>query len=226
MFLKVQGPSPRLVSVWCLFNIIRARQQGGPLPKHVNCLSPRDGLQIARSAARPSKYVPHTWRNSSSMWVWVKIKPPGIGPQVLVHVATFQGNPFWYRLFEPLPNCFLWTAGIRSAASEATCRESCGECATKSLRGQRRARSSRRSGCLHGAQAARGFISIVIAAASSEGLLFQGYLPFPVFPGIFLFRKPSRTQGNSWFRQRTMVEKKENGLTPLKVGILQWVNPH
>ena len=25
-------------------------------------------------------------------WVWVKIKPPGIGPQVLVHVSIFEGS--------------------------------------------------------------------------------------------------------------------------------------
>ena len=25
-------------------------------------------------------------------WVWVKIKPPGYGPQVLVHVSTYQGS--------------------------------------------------------------------------------------------------------------------------------------
>ena len=27
-----------------------------------------------------------------SKWVWVKIKPPGIGPQVLVHVSIYQGS--------------------------------------------------------------------------------------------------------------------------------------
>ena len=26
------------------------------------------------------------------IWVWVKIKAPGYGPQVLVHVSTCQGN--------------------------------------------------------------------------------------------------------------------------------------
>ena len=25
-------------------------------------------------------------------------------PQVLVHVSTYQGNPFWHRFFEPQPN--------------------------------------------------------------------------------------------------------------------------
>ena len=32
------------------------------------------------------------------MWVWVNIKPPGYGPQVLVHVSI-QGTPFWGFLF-------------------------------------------------------------------------------------------------------------------------------
>ena len=36
---------------------------------------------------------------------------------------------------------------------------------------------------------------------------FLGYLPCPFFPGILLFRKPSKTQRNSWFLKRTMVEK-------------------
>ena len=33
--------------------------------------------------------------------VWAKIKPPGSGPQVLVHVSIYQGNPFWVHIFEP-----------------------------------------------------------------------------------------------------------------------------
>ena len=36
------------------------------------------------------------------IWVWVKIKPPGVGPQVLVHVSTYQGS-FWAPIFDPLP---------------------------------------------------------------------------------------------------------------------------
>ena len=38
-------------------------------------------------------------------WVWVKMKPPGIGPQVLVHVSTYQGKPFWAPVSDPQPNC-------------------------------------------------------------------------------------------------------------------------
>ena len=34
---------------------------------------------------------------------WVKIKPPRIGPQVLVHVSTYQANPFGVPIFDPQP---------------------------------------------------------------------------------------------------------------------------
>ena len=33
------------------------------------------------------------------IWVWVKIKPPGYGPQVLVHVSIYQGNLFFWYFF-------------------------------------------------------------------------------------------------------------------------------
>ena len=36
-------------------------------------------------------------------WVWVKIKPPGIGPQVLVLGSIYQAL-FWVQVFEPQPH--------------------------------------------------------------------------------------------------------------------------
>ena len=33
------------------------------------------------------------------IWLWLKIKPPGIGPQVLLLVSIYQGKPFWGFLF-------------------------------------------------------------------------------------------------------------------------------
>ena len=33
-------------------------------------------------------------------WLWVKIKPPGIGPQVLVLGSVWQGNPFGVHNFD------------------------------------------------------------------------------------------------------------------------------
>ena len=59
------------------------------------------------------------------MWLWVKIKPPGIGPQVLVLGSIYQGNPFWwYPVFDPLQIarlfssiclriCFVFPAGFK-----------------------------------------------------------------------------------------------------------------
>ena len=39
-----------------------------------------------------------------SKWLWVKIKPPGIGPQVLVHVFPFTRASFWAPTSDPQPN--------------------------------------------------------------------------------------------------------------------------
>ena len=37
-------------------------------------------------------------------WVWVNMKPPGYGPQVLVLGSINQGKPFWgYPIFDPQP---------------------------------------------------------------------------------------------------------------------------
>ena len=39
-------------------------------------------------------------------WLWVKIRPPGIGPQFLVP-SFYQGNPFWgCPIFDPQPGVF------------------------------------------------------------------------------------------------------------------------
>ena len=37
-------------------------------------------------------------------WVWVKMKPPGYGQQILVLGSIYQGKPFGHRLFDPLPS--------------------------------------------------------------------------------------------------------------------------
>ena len=47
-----------------------------------------------------------------------------------------------------------------------------------------------------------------LAPRSSARVHIQGYLPFPFFPGILLFRKPSKIQvGHSRCLKRTMVKK-------------------
>ena len=40
------------------------------------------------------------------IWVWVTMKPPGIGPQVLVHVSIYQGHPFGVPIFDPQPSVY------------------------------------------------------------------------------------------------------------------------
>ena len=49
-------------------------------------------LLLAKIHLAPGGLIP--------IWVWVKIRPPGIGPQVLVHVSTYQG-PFGVPIFDP-----------------------------------------------------------------------------------------------------------------------------
>ena len=66
------------------------------------------------------------------MWLWVKIKPPGYGLQVLVHVSIYPGNPFWVPLthakvrtkaanhgtFQALTNCKLMGFRLRQVSGE------------------------------------------------------------------------------------------------------------
>ena len=58
--------------------------------------------------------------------LWVKVKPPGYGPQILVQVSTYQG-PFWgYPIFDPRPNLEDQTPSppIRFAPMFALCQVS------------------------------------------------------------------------------------------------------
>ena len=52
-------------------------------------------------------------QDMQQIWVWVKIKPPGNGPQVLVHVSIYRsGNPFWGDpIFDH--HTHLWTGAVR-----------------------------------------------------------------------------------------------------------------
>ena len=47
-----------------------------------------------------------TQRRKWKMWVWFSKLHRSGKPQVLVHVSTCQGNPFWNRFSEPQP-CVL-----------------------------------------------------------------------------------------------------------------------
>ena len=56
--------------------------------------------------------------SGTAKWVWRKIEQEGL-TQVLVHVSTYQGNPFWHRIFEPQAN----DRGIRKPSGQplSTC---------------------------------------------------------------------------------------------------------
>ena len=72
---------------------------------------PSSTSRLSASGGEPGPSHLLVFRTASgawaSIWVWVKMKPPGIGPQVLVNVSICQRKPFWgYHIFEPfvLPN--------------------------------------------------------------------------------------------------------------------------
>ena len=57
----------------------------------------------------PLRSLPCVWKHlrhssTNSHGKWFKIKPPGYGPQILVHVSIYQGNPFWVPIFDPRPH--------------------------------------------------------------------------------------------------------------------------
>ena len=55
-------------------------------------LLPRPQAGLGRQRGRDPRWT----------WLWVKIKP-GYGPQILVHVSSYQGKPFWVPIFDPQP---------------------------------------------------------------------------------------------------------------------------
>ena len=61
---------------------------------------PSDGWGVV---GVPFWVVTRFW--AENIWVWVNIKPPGYGPQILVHLSIYQGNPFWVPSFDPQPYC-------------------------------------------------------------------------------------------------------------------------
>ena len=59
--------------------------------------------------------VPCTFR----IWLWLKITIGGaVSAGFGNHVSTYQGNPFWYRFFEPLPVFFLGGALFHGSGQE------------------------------------------------------------------------------------------------------------
>ena len=62
--------------------------------------SPGARLATGENVGAPAWRGPE-WRGTNT-WAWVKIKPPGNEPQVLVLGSIYQGNPFWgYPVFDP-----------------------------------------------------------------------------------------------------------------------------
>ena len=62
-------------------------------------LKPLVGSRSGHMLSHPGETIPP----GTNIWVWLKIKRSDGKPQVLVHGSTYQGNPFWYRFFEPQP---------------------------------------------------------------------------------------------------------------------------
>ena len=46
------------------------------------------------SISTKNGWFPGGFGGDQPIWAWVKIEPPGYGPQVLVHASIYQGNPF------------------------------------------------------------------------------------------------------------------------------------
>ena len=66
----------------------------------------RGEAEVAQPSAAAKGLLPESSScslgGSPKQKVWVKIKPPGIGPQDLVHVSIYQGS-FWVPIFDPHP---------------------------------------------------------------------------------------------------------------------------
>ena len=83
----------------------------GPRCRRWCLLGRGSGGSSHRSQSRETKQVSSLWGKPrshfgsgilTSIWVWVKIKQPGIGPQVLVYVSICQGFIFSTD-FDPQP---------------------------------------------------------------------------------------------------------------------------
>ena len=105
---------------------------------------PKAGKQAALGVSKGSTPGNQKHTNFSSFaflgrGVWVKIEPPGYGPQVLVAVSTYQGKPFWgHPIFLPQPGggggLEVSTAGafIRPATARRFVSSPCGTGTTSS----------------------------------------------------------------------------------------------
>ena len=123
------GKPPTAQGSVCLSKIGSKQNLLGPLPPGVfKAFLVGSPVPFTQTCGRGSSFG-YLTRDSESEQRRVKIKPPGIGPQVLVHVFTYQGNPCWsYPVFAPRPCCFgkfaRWTSDralkLRNVGTEAT----------------------------------------------------------------------------------------------------------
>ena len=86
---------------------LKGNQKESPQKRHTHApfgaIPPKDPNSLRRPAADgrcPAHWAALSGQAPSliAIWVWVKVEPPGIGPQVLVHVSTYEGSLGTYFL--------------------------------------------------------------------------------------------------------------------------------
>ena len=107
---KIGTPNGTLVYTWT--------KTCGPIPggfnlTHAHMLAAypiaRLGLAVSRQerpTSAPAEGRKHREETGFPIWVWVKIKPPGIGPQGLVLSSICQGS-ILVPIFDPRPNVHI-----------------------------------------------------------------------------------------------------------------------
>ena len=108
--------------------VFRSQPLGRPLALHMD--SKETCVEESPFAGPPSFVCSCMVLFSGEKWGWVKIKPPGIGLQVLVLVSIYQGNPIWgYPMFDPQPDARTRVAKLRWGGMYLTGAQ--GGCATR-----------------------------------------------------------------------------------------------
>ena len=69
--------------------------------RHRRALEAWEALLLSEEARRSFRARRQEGQGLSK-WVWIKIQPPGIGPQILVMASICV--PFWEPVFDPQPN--------------------------------------------------------------------------------------------------------------------------
>ena len=111
------GSLPKIMGSWTHFYFGSWRLQATLCRVNSKCckrsLDVSQALGFSRSLdTRISLCVPRGNSPRLICWVWVKMKPPGIGPLVFVHVSIYQRNPVWIPIFDPQLNRFVFHASF------------------------------------------------------------------------------------------------------------------